>query len=248
MKKINALLADRLKNPQEKTTKMKEMAQLSSQGSLSGFSGVFQLQPLDDVISSRLKSILQEFAPEGASLNLDYEALSQLTSEVKAITSQAAILHGERIKKAQQILKHYADGAFSAWMMATYGNRQTPYNFLYYYELYMVLPKALQPKLDAMPRQVVYTLASRQGELAVKEAIVAGYQNQTKLELLEQIKLSFPLKASDKRNRKMSSSVLSHIDRIQRSIEVLGMHITKDEKKALIKRLKQLITTVDQLS
>lgn len=248
MKKINALLADRLKSPQEKMTKMKEMAELSSKGSLSGFSGVFQVQPLDDLISSKLKSILDDYAPEGASVTSDYEQLSLLTSEVKAITSQAAILHGERIKKAQSILKNYAEGAFSAWMIATYGNRQTPYNFLYYYELHLALPRHLQPKLDAMPRQIVYTLASRQGELALKEAIIAGYQNQTKIELLKQIKLSFPLKETDKRNRKMSSSVLAQIDRIQRSIEVLGMHISKEEKKALIKRLKALITTVDQLT
>jgi hypothetical protein len=180
MKKMNELLADRLKSPKEKMTKMKEMAELSSKGALSGFSGVFQVQPLETADISRLKAILTEYGSEKADMLLDFEKLSMLTQEVKAITSQAAILHGERIKKAQSILKDYAEGAFSAWLIATYGNRQTPYNFLYYYDLYMAVPTQLQPKLDAMPRQVVYTLASRQGELAMKEALIAKFKDQIK--------------------------------------------------------------------
>jgi hypothetical protein len=247
MKKINQLLADRLKNPQDKTTKMKEMATLSSEGGLSSFSGVFQIQPLEDIDKDKLQKILVQYGPEGVDTQKDFQQLAVLTSEVKAITSQAAILHGERIKKAQSLLKNYQEGAFTAWLMATYGNRQTPYNFLYYYDLYMAMPKHLQPKLDAMPRQVVYTLAARQGELALKEALIANFSSQNKQELLEQIKLSFPLKEGDKRNRKLSSSILSAVDRMQRSIDVLGMKITKDEKKALIKRLKKMIQTVDQL-
>lgn len=145
-------------------------------------------------------------------------------------------------------MKNYKEGAFTAWLITTYGNRQTPYNFLYYYDLYMSVPRQLQPKLDAMPRQVVYTLAARQGELAMKEALIARFKHQSKQELLEEIKLAFPLKEHDKRNRKLSASVLAAVDRMQRSIEVLGMHVSKEEKKALIKRLKKLIDTVNQLS
>jgi Uncharacterised protein family (UPF0137) len=247
MTKINNFLADRLKSPQEKMTKMKEMAELSSRGALSGFSGVFQVQPLDAGDVSKLQTLLKEYGPEDANTDKDYQLLAQLTSEVKAITSQAAILHGERIKKAQSILKNYQEGAFTAWLMATYGNRQTPYNFLYYYDLYMAMPRHLQPKLDAMPRQVVYTLAARQGELARKEALIAEFHNESKQELLEKIKLSFPLKDHDKRNRKLSASILATIDRMQRSIEVLGMHASKDEKKALVSRLKKLIQTIGDL-
>jgi Uncharacterised protein family (UPF0137) len=247
MTKINDLLANRLKSPQEKMTKMREMAELSSRGALTGFSGVFQIQPLEETDSSKLKSILIQYRADDADTSQDYEQLAQLTCEVKAITSQAAILHGERIKKAQSILKNYQEGAFTAWLIATYGNRQTPYNFLYYYDLYVAMPKQLQSKLDSMPRQVVYTLAARQGELALKEAIIANFKHQSKLELLEEIKLTFPLKSTDKRNRKMSSSILAQIDRIQRSIEVLGMHVSKEEKKALVKRLKKLLETVGSL-
>jgi hypothetical protein len=34
---------------------------------------------------------------------------------------------------------------------------------------------------------------------------------------------------------------------MQRSIEVLGMHVSKEEKKALIARLKKLIVSVEDL-
>ena len=54
-------------------------------------------------------------------------------------------------KERKTILKNYRDGAFSAWLIATYGNRQTPYNFLQYYELYITLPEHLhlQTRRDA---------------------------------------------------------------------------------------------------
>ena len=83
-------------------------------------------------------------------------------------------MHGERIKKAQEILKSYRDGAFTAWLLAAYGNRQTPYNFLQYYELYTALSPGLHSQLEAMPRHAVYVLASRSGELTQKETMVRG--------------------------------------------------------------------------
>lgn len=247
MAKINSFLAERLKGSTEKSSKMSQMAEMSSKGSLSSFSGVFQIQPLEQSDKDKIQQLINQFGQDSKSQDKDFEELVQLTSEVKAITAQAAILHGERIKKAQAILKDYQEGAFTEWLLTTYGNRQTPYNFLYYYELYHAISKNLQPKLDNMPRQVVYTLASRQGELALKEAIILEYQNQTKQELIEKIKLTFPLKSEDKRTRKKSSAILAHIDRMQRSIEVLGMHISKEEKKALVQRLKKMIKTVETL-
>ena len=90
----------------------------------------------------------------------DLEFLTTITSEVKAINNQAIILHGERIKQCTRtFLTKYRDGAFSAWLISTYGNRQTPYNFLQYYEFYQSLNLELQKRMDDMPRQVVlYTL------------------------------------------------------------------------------------------
>lgn len=79
---------------------------------------------------------MTQFSSGEGNLTLDLAELSLITSEVKAINNQAAILHGERIKKAQTLLKSYQEGAFSAWLNATYGNRQTPYNLMQYYEFF----------------------------------------------------------------------------------------------------------------
>ena len=97
-------------------------------------------------------------------LSNDLNHLISLTSEVKAINNQAALLHGERIKKAHQILTRYRDGAFTAWLMAAYGNRQTPYNLMQYYEFCEAMPKQLASKIELMPRQAIYVFASREGE------------------------------------------------------------------------------------
>ena len=159
MSKVNDLLFSRLK---QKFSKMTELAEVSSKGQLSSFSGVFKVHPLSEQEHDSLEELLKSYQGETeVSIERDLDVLSGLTSEIKAITNQAAILHGERIQKAQQIFKNYRDGAFSAWLLTTYGNRQTPYNFLQYYEFYLELPSNLIPKLDEIPRQAIYTLASR---------------------------------------------------------------------------------------
>ena len=153
MAKVNTLLTERLKKPSEKLSKMSTLAEMSSSGNLSSFSGVFRVAQLSTKEHENLQQLLTQYRKEEGSSLRDLEQLVSLTSEVKAINNQASILHGERIKKAQEILKRYQDGAFSAWLMQTYGNRQTPYNFLQYYELYIALPQVLIPKLSSMPKQ-----------------------------------------------------------------------------------------------
>ena len=128
MNKVNKFLAQRLKRA-EKTSKMTALATQSAQGNLSTFSGIFGISELNKDEKESLSVILKEFAEENKSIDQDLKSLIALTSEVKAINNQAVILHGERIKQAQEILKRYRDGAFSAWLINTYGNRQTPYNF-----------------------------------------------------------------------------------------------------------------------
>lgn len=200
MSKINHLLNLRFRQKPEQTPKMTALVERSSNGDLSSFSGVFRVCDLNPSEKSALESILKTYRlNEEDAIEADLSSLFAISSEVKAITNQAVILHGERIKKAQQILKKYRDGAFTAWLFATYGNRQTPYNFLQYYEFYTALPPALQPMVDQMPRQAVYSLASRNGSLEQKAAIVQNYQGQPKQELLQKIRKEFPLSEEDKR-------------------------------------------------
>ncbi len=195
--------------------KVKALAKQSTDGRLTGFAGLFKTVELADLEKMRLEDILHKHNPDDDhDIRADLQALFSITSEIKAITNQAAILHGERIMRAQKLLKGYKEGAFSAWLVATYGNRQTPYNFLMYYELIEVLPQELKVKAESLPRQVMYTLASRQAPLDSKKSIISSYNGQTKQEMLELIRTTFPIPAKDKRGVRASQNVLTNLERL----------------------------------
>lgn len=245
MSKINSLLSLRFRKSSDKQTKMTSLAEMASSGTLSSFSGVFRVSNLSPKEQEELQSILSQYGEENTDIQPDLNSLMAITAEVKAINNQAAILHGERIKKAQEILKKYRDGAFSAWLIATYGNRQTPYNFLQYYELYTALPNKLQPKLDEMPKQAVYTLASRTGPQEQKEEIISNYQGQPKQELLALIRKTFPLASGDRRAQDLSEYALSTLRRLERQLSATPLRPTPEQKSALKKLLKSLQALID---
>lgn len=192
MSDVNSVLNERLKKGRQ-TSKITALAKQSATGNLTSFSGIFSVADLNDHEKGVLESILESYKSGHEDVGADLTSLISLTSEVKAINNQAAILHGERIKKAQAILKQYKEGAFSAWLIAAYGNRQTPYNFLQYYEFCEAMPKTLRPQIETMPRQAIYTLASREGSVSQKQKIIEDYKGQTKHELLILIRDVFPL-------------------------------------------------------
>ncbi len=232
MSKFNDLLNLRFR--QKESAKMTALVEKSSSGNLSSFSGVFRVTSLNTEETSILETILKNFRhDESFDISSDLRSLGALTSEVKAITNQAIILHGERIKKAQDILKNYLDGAFTAWLYATYGNRQTPYNFLQYYEFYTQMPQALHPKIDQMPRQAIYTLASRTGDATKKEEIVKNYSGQTKQELLDLIRTEFPLGEFDKRLPNLTAQAIGFMKRARELLKKPLCVPSEAEKKSL---------------
>ena len=245
MVKVNSLLAQRLKMATEKFTKMTNLVELSSSGNLSSFSGVFRVTPLNDREKEELSSLLSQYKNDAQEIGDDLFQLSALTAEVKAINNQAVILHGERIKKAQEILKSYRDGAFSAWLIATYGNRQTPYNFLQYYELYVALPEALHTKLDEMPRQAVYSLASRKADPAQKQLIVQNYRGEPKQELLKLIRETFPLADNDRRAQDLASGAIHQLQRLQAQLSTSAFSPTQKQKAQLFEILQKLHLLID---
>lgn len=226
---------------------MTNLVELSSSGNLSSFAGVFRITTLNETENQTLKDILNQYKNENQEVVQDLEYLSSLTAEVKAINSQAIILHGERIQKAQQILTSYQEGAFSAWLICTYGNRQTPYNFLQYYELYRAIPVSLQTQLDLIPRQAAYSLASRQGPLAQKQHIIKTYQGQSKQELLELIRITFPLSIKDKRAQDVANITLLGLKKILGQIKKSNFCPTTKQKQQLFGLLKELKTSVESL-
>ena len=246
MSKFNDLLNLRFKTKESPQPKMTALVERATNGDLSSFSGVFRVTALNENEKNALEELLKSFRQsETYDVDGDLKALSAITSEVKAITNQAVILHGERIKKAQEILKNYRDGAFTAWLYAIYGNRQTPYNFLQYYEFYSIMPAVLHPKIDQMPRQAVYTLASRNGPLERKQEIVNNYAGQPKQELLKMIRQIFPLADDDGRLPDFSSHGLAFLKRAREMFRHSHCKLTDLEKTRALQMIDQIRVLIE---
>ncbi len=247
MPKFNALLNLRLRPKESQKPKMTALAERSKTGDLSSFSGVFRVTELNSHEKENIASLLETFkTSEDLSIQEDLKQLTEITAEIKGINNQAIILHGERIKRAQDVLKNYNDGAFTAWLFTAYGNRQTPYNFLQYYEFYQSLPPILHKEIDKMPRQAIYTLASREGELQKKEEIIKNYKGQTKEELLDIIRKYFPLDDEDQRKIHVARHVVTALKRAKNLLSNTELTLEEFEKKRiqrLINQLKNLIDT-----
>lgn len=239
MANVNALLSQRL-NKKESSSKMAAMAEKSASGNLTSFSGIFNVAELSPVEKQNLKQILQDYTENEENLDRDLASLIFITSEVKAINNQAALLHGERIKKAQTLLKRYRDGAFTAWLLATYGNRQTPYNLLQYYDFYTALPKPLQSKIEEMPRQAIYTLASREGPFEQKIQVIKNYLGESKTELLNNIRELFPLHSMDKRASHPGDQAIQMLTKCCSFFSKNRKKLTKTQKQTLLTLIDQL--------
>ncbi|MFA5250633.1 MAG: CT583 family protein [Parachlamydiales bacterium] len=248
MGRFESLLNFRLKPKTEQQAKITALAELSQKGELSSFSGLFHSSPLSESEKENLSNLLKEFqSSEEYDVSHDLKALLAITSEVKAITNQAVMLHGERIKKAQTLLKTYKEGAFSAWLISTYGNRQTPYNFLQYYEFYSSMPSDLHPILDEMPRQAIYTLASRAGENERKQLIVKEYKGETKQEVLQRIRQEFPLDRDDKRLPNLANQSIQSLKRLKDLVAHDLFDPTEQQHALIVDLLKEIGSIVKGL-
>src|SRR5262249_36873477 len=108
MPKFNDLLHLRFKTKQTQQPKVSALVERATNGDLSSFSGIFRISALNEKEKTDIEQILTNFRlNEAYHIDVDLKALMEITSEVKAITNQAVILHGERIKRAQDILKKY---------------------------------------------------------------------------------------------------------------------------------------------
>ncbi len=244
MANVNALIQKRLQKG-DSSPKMAAMAEKSANGNLTSFAGVFSVSELNAVEKQNLKDLLQEYKGTGSKdIEQDFNQLVSITSEVKAINNQAAILHGERIKKAHAILTKYRDGAFTAWLISAYGNRQTPYNLMQYYDFYMAMPAPLKPKIEAMPKQAIYTLAARDAPLDQKRKFVENFAGETKNVLLSQIRESFPLHEEDKRRFNAGDAAIQGITKalevLQKPRIKLSTH-QKDQLETLLDTLKKVL-------
>jgi hypothetical protein len=242
--KLSSILQGRFQKKEK--PKMGELGTKTSQGELSPFSGLFGKPKTGEKEEKELTEILQKYASEETiDVSKDLFSLLAITAEVKAINNQAALLHGERIKKAQEILKKYREGAFTAWLKCTYGNRQTPYNFLQYYEFYLKIPKSLHQQIEAMPRQAVYTLASREGEFSKKEEIVRNYKGESKQQMITLIRSFFPLHENDRRRENIVENAIKQLERLQLLLRQNQPKLSAKEKRTLLKLLEEIRQHID---
>ena len=227
-------------------SKVKALAKQSADGHLTSFTGLFGAKDLSPNEQAELHEILRSYQPnKDHDVRKDLAILVAVTSEVRAITNQAALLHGERIKRVQNLLKKYREGAFSAWLVATYGNRQTPYNFLLYYEFYEALPKELKTKIEEMPRQAIYALASRQIPIEKKQEVVTCYKGQTKREMLEMIRSLFPLAKNDGRKNDPVSTLLLAIEKQLATFQRTSDELSSDELQEIAACLRKFLFFVE---
>jgi len=224
-----------------KETKVQALAQRSNEGHLSGFYGLFQEPDLSEQEESSLRTILVEFQETSVkNIEKDLLRLRQLTKEIKAIHTQAILLHGERIKQAQELLKTYKEGAFSRWLITTYGNRQTPYNFLQFYEFFQTLTLDQKKTAEELPRQAIYSLATRKGPLQEKQKFLLASVGKTKQILLEEIRERFPLKENDKRGEKIFSKLFLAMASLEKEISQKKGHLQEKEKQILAEKAKRI--------
>ena len=247
MAKVGDLISARTKKGKN-PSKMMALAGQSSSGERSSFAGIFSVGELNDSEKALLQEILEKYSTEPSAdhLQKDLTSLISITSEIKAINNQAILLHGERIKRVQTLLKQYQEGAFSAWLISSYGNRQTPYNFLQYFEFYQTVSKTLQPKVEEMPKQAIYSLASREGSFEQKETIVKQFAGQTKKELLEIIRETFPLSLEDKRKKDPVDKTIQILKGLSSDLERESISVSQLQKKEIHSLLRSLKSSVEK--
>ncbi len=244
MSKANSLATALLeKKPQEKQ-EFKESFEVTKPALMSGFRGMFGERTLSPYEEERIEEILKAHGTEKehSQVEEDCRSLFRITSEIKAISNQSILLHGERIKRAQEILKGYKDGAFTAWLLATYGNRQTPYSMLQYFDLYTSLPQKEKLLIESLPKKAAYALASREGAFETKLQLLKGYKGEKQQEMIVRIRETFPKNSADKRTKSLSLSLLHELEKLVARLEGRAEKFTPDERKRLQELGKKLIS------
>lgn len=242
MAKANALATALLEKSSGSIEKkeFKESFEVTKPALMNGFRGMFGERSLSRYEEEQIERILNEYVTAGSEVSEDCQSLFRITSEIKAISNQSILLHGERIKRAQEILKGYKEGAFTAWLLATYGNRQTPYCMLQYFELYTSLPQKEKGLIESLPKKAAYALASREGALHDKVELLKGYKGEKQQEMLVRIREAFPKTTPDKRTKSLSLSLIHELENLMKRIESRIDGFTQLERKRLLQQAKKI--------
>ena len=97
-----------------------------------------------------------------------------------------------------------------------------------------------------MPRQAVYSLASRAGSFDKKEGIVKNYTGQPKEELLKLIRMEFPLPEDDKRLPHFTLNAMQLLKRARDLLKNPYCQPREEEKQKIKSLLRQLETLIEK--
>lgn len=180
------------------------------------FQSMMCINQLDETDSLRIEKILVDnFQPgmlDQYQVSDDALELKRLTSEIKTIGKQGIILSGERVKRAQTLLKNYKNGTFVKWIDFTFSNRKTAYNMLSYFDLYNELPnQETKEQFKKIPMKSAYIIASRTANLNIKKEVINQFHDRSISELNIIIDEKMPLAEGDKRSLKTDNVRLMQI-------------------------------------
>ncbi|MBF8264062.1 MAG: chlamydia virulence plasmid protein pGP6-D [Parachlamydiales bacterium] len=157
-------------------------------GAINAFNALFAVQELSDPENRKIERILVEgFEPGQLSegeVDLDVVEVKRLTKELMAIQRQEMVLIGERIAQARAIFRKYKDRSFREWLDLTFGSFKSGYNYLAFYDLYLLVPDDIKARLKEMPAKAVYVLASKKVPVERKIAIVKEHAQETAQNLI----------------------------------------------------------------
>lgn len=186
-------------------------------GPINSFDAMFSVQELNEQEGRAIEKILVDGYEPGLfsedTVQVDASDLKKITKELKAISKQGAILIGERISKARDILKKYKEQSFREWLKMTYGSFKTGYNYISFFDLYTALPDHLKGKLKEMPAKAAYVLASKEASIERKAEIVENHASEPAQNIITLIQETFGSDRARKSNRKPL------IDKILNSLE-----------------------------
>ena len=186
---------------------------ISSKNSLFTAPLSFQNKPLDATEVIRIEKLLADNHRsdmiEEKQVIRDIQKIKNITAEIRSISKQGVVLMGERVQRAQMILKSYKDGTFSQWLETTFGSKKTGYNVLAYFELYEKLSNDdIREMLKKIPLRAAYVIASRSGNTQVKEEIIRENYHLGHDEFVTIIQEKLPIATADRRAYKSSNNRL----------------------------------------
>jgi len=223
-------------------------------GVVNAFNALFAVQELNESESHTIERILVEgYEPERfteGEIETDVVEVKRLTKELMAIKRQEMVLIGERIAQARLIFRKYKDRSFRDWLSLTFGSFKSGYNYLAFYDLYLLVPDEIKMRLKQMPAKAVYVLASKKVPVERKIAIVKDHSQDTADNLIALIQetlgeIRTPRRPTNDRlislmEREASTILPDHLDESQRRRLIALV----DHLKVLIEHSRKRLSSV----